>query len=384
MLTAAGAAGKGFLRLANADLGYNPQNTMSLPIPVHDGTYQTWKERAEYFERLRATVAAMPQVVSAGISTNATPPSNGGDTAIEILSSGALEKPVARSNFISPEYFSLLQIPLAQGRVWTRDEIMRGAPLAVINQTMARQYWPNGDVIGRRFRFVNMKDEPPYSPAAVGADGWMEIVGIVADARNDGLRNPIKAAFYVPYSLKMRMFTQILVRSRVPPLSILRDVRAELVRVDREQQVMRVRDLEGWITNLPEYAQQGLVARLFGIFSMLALALSAVGLYSVVSYGVAIRTNEFGIRMALGARTRDVVRMVLSGTSWNVGVGLIAGVVLCLIFDNVASQWVTESSRDPLILGGVTALLLAVAVMACLAPARRAASIDPMEAVRHD
>src|SRR5206468_4931989 len=101
---------------------------------------------------------------------------------------------------------------------------------------------------------------------------------------------------------------------------------------------------------------------LFGIFSMLALALSAVGLYSVVSYGVATRINEFGIRMALGARARDVVRMVVSGTSWNVGVGLLAGVVLCLIFDNVASRWVTESSRDPLILSGVTLLLLAVAV----------------------
>ena len=101
---------------------------------------------------------------------------------------------------------------------------------------------------------------------------------------------------------------------------------------------------------------------------MLALALSAVGLYSVVSYGVATRTNEFGIRMALGARARDVVRMVLSGTSWNVGAGLLAGVLLCLIFDKVASRWVTESSRDPLILGGVTLLLLAVAAMACLLP----------------
>ena len=178
-------------------------------------------------------------------------------------------------------------------------------------------------------RFANLKDEPPYSPAAAGADGWLQIVGVVADARNDGLRNPIKPAFYVPYTLKMRMFTQILVRTRVPPLSILRDVRAELVRVDREQQVMRVRDLQGWITNLPEYAQQRLVARLFGIFSMLALALSAVGLYSVVSYGVAMRTNEFGIRMALGARARDVVRMVLSGTSWNVGVGTAGGRAVC-------------------------------------------------------
>jgi ABC-type antimicrobial peptide transport system permease subunit len=170
----------------------------------------------------------------------------------------------------------------------------------------------------------------------------------------------------------------------VAPLSILRDVRAELVRVDREQQVSRVRDLQGWITNLPEYAQQRLVARLFGIFSMLALALSAVGLYSVVSYGVAMRTSEFGIRLALGARARDVVRIVLSGTSWTVAAGLLAGVVLCLVFDTVASQWLTESSRDPLILTAVTLLLMAVAVMASLAPARRAAAIDPMDAVRHE
>jgi len=384
MLTAAGAAGKGFLRLASADLGYDPQNTMSLPIPVHAGTYQTWKERSEHFERLRSAVAAMPQVVSAGISTNATPPSNGGDTPFEILDSSALEKPVARVNFVSSEYFPLLRIPIAQGRLWNRDEIARGAALAVINKTMATQYWPKGDAIGRQIKVANLKSEPPYSPGAAGSDGWIQIVGVVADARNDGLRNPIKPAFYVPYTLKMRMFTQILVRTRVPPLSMLRDVRAELVRVDREQQVMRVRDLQGWITNLPEYSQQALVARLFGIFSMLALALSAVGLYSVVSYGVVTRTNEFGIRMALGARARDVVRMVLSGTSWNVGAGLLAGVLLCLIFDKVASRWVTESSRDPLILGGVTLLLLAVAAMACVAPARRAASIDPMEAVRHE
>jgi putative ABC transport system permease protein len=382
MLTAAGAAAKGFLRLANADLGYDPQNTMSLPIPVHDGTYTTWKERAEYFERLRSAVAAMPQVVSAGISSNATPPANGGDSTLHIFGGATSEKPIARSNFVSSEYFPLLRIPVVQGRIWSPDETMRGATVAVINQTMARQYWPHGDAVGGKFRFATLKDEPPYSPAAVGAEGWLQVVGVVADARNDGLRNPVRPAFYVPYTLKMRMFTQILVRTRVPPLSILRDVRAELVRVDREQQVMRVRDLNGWITNLPEYAQQALVARLFGIFSVLALALSAVGLYSVVSYGVAMRTNEFGIRMALGARARDVVRMVLSGTSWNVGAGVAAGVLLSLILDRVASQWVTESSRDPVILGGVTGLLLAVAIMACVAPARRAASIDPMEALR--
>ena len=384
MLSVAGAAGKGFMRLANAELGYDPQNAMSLPIPVHDGTYKTWKERSEDFERLRAAVAAMPNVEAAGISTNATPPANGGDNTLEILAGDAQAKPVARANYVSSEYFPLLRIPVAAGRLWSGDEIARGAPLAVINQTMARQFFPKGDPVGRRFRIANMKDEPPYSPASAFAADWIEIVGVVADARNDGLRNPIRPAFYVPYTLKMRMFTQLLVRTRVPPLTMLRDIRAGLVRVDREQQVMRVRDLNGWITNMQEYAQQKLVARLFGIFSLLALALSAVGLYSVVSYGVATRTNEFGIRMALGARARDVVAMVLSGTFWNVAGGLAAGVILCLLVDRLATQWVAESSKDPLILGGVTVLLLAVAIGACLAPARRAASIDPMQAVRHE
>ena len=140
MLTAAGAAGKGFLRLANADLGYDPQNTMSLPIPVHDGTYQTWKERSEYFERLRAT---RRRDAAGGRRPGSRPTPRRRRTEATARSrfsaASALEKPVARSNFISPEYFPLLRIPVAQGRLWNADETKRGAALAVINQTMARQ-----------------------------------------------------------------------------------------------------------------------------------------------------------------------------------------------------------------------------------------------------
>ncbi len=384
ILTVAGAAGKGFLRLVNADLGYDPRLTMSLPIPVHENTYPTWKERSEYFEQIRAKIAAMPQVVAAGISTNATPPSNGGDNRIEIAGKNEAEKPVVRVNFISSEYFPVLRIPLVRGRLWDHAETMRGAPLALINQTMVRQYWPKGDGIGQRVRIIGLKNEPPYSPAAEGSDGWLQIVGVVADARNDGLRNTIKPAIYVPYSLRMRMFTQVLVRTRVAPLSLLREVRSEIVQIDREQQVMRVRDLQAWISGLPEYAQQRLVAMLFAIFSILALILAAAGLYSVVSYGVATRTNEFGIRMALGAKARDVMQIVLSATLVNVGAGLATGIVLSVIFDSLAAKWVTESSRDPLILGAVTALLIAVAGLACLIPAWRAASVDPMEALRYE
>jgi predicted permease len=382
MLTAAAAAGKGFLRLVNMDLGYDPHQTISVPIPIHDGTYGSWKERLEYFEQIRARIAVMPEVIGAGISTNATPPSNGNDSRIEIMGSHESERPVVRVNYISPEYFPVLRIPLSYGRMWDRAETMRGAALAVINQTMARQYWPKGDAVGHQIRIPGLKNEPPYSPAAEGSEGWIQIVGVVADVRDDGLRNPIKPAMYVPYSLKMRMFTQILVRTRVPPLSILRNIRAELVKIDKEQQVMRVRDLESWITDMREYAQQRLMARLFAIFSVLALALAAAGLYSVVSYGVAVRTNEFGVRMALGAKTWDVVRLVVSSTSASVGAGLALGVAASLVVDKIARQWLTESSRDPVVLVGLSAVLAAVAGLACWGPARRAASINPSEALR--
>jgi hypothetical protein len=300
------------------------------------------------------------------------------------MGAGESEKPVVRLNFISPEYFPVLRIPLSQGRVWDHAETMRGAQVAVINRTMARQFWPKGDAIGRQFRISGLKNAPPYSPAVAGSDGWIQIVGIVADVCDDGLRNPIKPAVYVPYSLQMRMFTQILVRTRVPPLSMLHAVRAELVQIDKDQQVMQVRDLESWISDMREYAQQRLMARLFAIFSVLALLLAATGLYSVVSYGVATRTNEFGIRVALGARAWDVVRLVLSTTSLSVGTGLAVGLVMSLAFDQLAQKWLTESSRDPIVLGGLSALLVAVAGLACWAPARRAASVDPSEALRYE
>jgi hypothetical protein len=287
-------------------------------------------------------------------------------------------------NFVSPEYFPLLRIPLAQGRVWDHAETMRGASLAVINQTMARQFWPNGDAIGHQIKIPALKDQPPYQRAAAGSDGWMQIIGIVADARDDGLRNPIKPGVYVPFTTNMWMFTQILVRTRIAPLSLLHDIRAQIVQIDPDQQTMRVRDLDAWITGQQEYAQQRLVATLFGVFSILALALAAVGLFSVVSYGVATRTNEFGIRMALGARAADVFRIVLASTAVNVGGGLAAGLALSIALDKLATKWVAQSSRDPLILAGVTLLLIVAATLACLVPARRAAATDPMQALRYD
>jgi ABC-type antimicrobial peptide transport system permease subunit len=181
------------------------------------------------------------------------------------------------------------------------------------------------------------------------------------------------------------MFTQVLVRTKVPPESLLHDFRAQIVQVDPDQQIIgNARDLEGWITREDEYGQQQLVARLFGIFSVIALILAAVGLYSVVSYGVANRTNEFGIRIALGAKASDVIRIVLSSTAASLGAGVAAGIAVSLILGKIATKWINESPRDPWILAGVTLVLTLAAVLACLMPARRAASVDPMVALRHE
>jgi predicted permease len=385
LLATAGAAIQGFLRLNRLSLGYNPHNVMSVGIPVHDNTYTTWEKRAAYFDQLLQRVTALPQVTMAALSTNATPPSNGWEQKFEVMGHPVLGDQYARYNMVSPEYFPVLQIPLLSGRVWDKAESARGARVAIINQTLASQAFPHGEAIGQHIRLPNLKAEPPIQLGIAGVEDWLEIVGVVADARDDGLGKPVKPGVYVPYTLYMPPFTQILVRTQVPPLSILHEVRAQIHMVDADQQAAgNVRSLEDWIKDQREWAQQHLVAFLFGAFAGLALILAAVGLYSVVSYSVAQRTNEFGIRMALGAMPKDVLRIVFSSTSLSVGAGLLAGVLLSLALNRLIAQWVEGSSIHAGILLGVTFLLLAVAATACVVPALRASSVDPMKALRYE
>jgi predicted permease len=385
LLTSAAAAINGFVRLVRTDLGYDPHKTMSVGIPVHQNAHVSWENRSAYFEQLLARVASMPEVVAAGISTNATPPWNGWDQTFEIFGRPANQRQELRANFVSPEYFPVLHIPLLQGRLWEQPEIVRGARLAVINQTMAHQYWPHGDALGKQMRLPDLKGEPPFSQAVPDANGWLQIIGIVGDARDDGLRKPIKPAVFVPFTMQMRMWTQILVRTHAAPLSVLNRVRAEVKAVDPDQQVFgQTRDLEQWIQNQDEYGYGRLVAALFSGFSLLALALAAIGLFSVVSYGVAQRTNEFGIRMALGATRGQVQQLVFTASARNVIGGLVCGLVLSLMLSGVLSKWAEGSTHNPLIFAAVTLLLILTSALAAFIPARRASSVDPMDALRYE
>jgi putative ABC transport system permease protein len=385
MLAGASAAMDGFLKLVHTPLGYDPHNIMSVGIPVHDGTYTTWAERTAYFEQLRAKAATVPGVKMAAISSNATPPSNGFETQFEILGRSAMEQQSARINLVSPGYFPALRIALAQGRIWDETENHNAAHVAVINQTLAKMYFPKGDAIGHSLKVAALTPQPPFRLTAPGADGWLQIVGIIADKRDDGLRNPIKPEAFLPFTMGLGMYTQILVRSDVPPLSLLRAVAAQVNSVDPDQQVNgQVKNLEQWISDQPEWQQEHLIAWIFGGFAVLALALAAVGLYSVVSYSVAQRTNEFGIRMALGAQKGHVLGIVFASTVVSVGSGIVAGVALTLALNKVLARWAEGSSRDPLILLAVTLVLAVVAALACLLPARRASNVDPMTALRYE
>ena len=383
LMTAAGAAIQGFLHMMRIPLGYDPHHVMSVGIPVHDNTYKTITERVTYYEQLRNAIGALPDVVSTGISTNATPPSSGWDQPFELLGRPSSEEQKARLNFVDPGYFSTLHMPLQKGRVWDHTELVHSAPLVLVNESFARRYYSNGDILGHSLKIPTLKDEPPYTLAAPGSDGPLQVIGVVADALDDGLDKPVRPAIFLPYSLYLWMHTQILVASRGDPQAILHSIRRQIVSVDADQQAYnRSDDLEMWIKREPEMARGRLVSILFGAFSMLALLLAAVGLYSVVSYSVVQRTNEFGIRMALGARKKDVWWNVLASAGVSVGSGLLAGLLLSLALNRLISRWVENSVHNPWLILGVSCVLLAVAGVACLLPSWRASSVDPMTALR--
>lgn len=385
LLSGASAAIEGFLRLVQTHLGYDPHNVMSVGIPIHDGTYPTWAEREPYFEKLKAAAASVPGVTETAISSNATPPSNGFQTKFEIVGKPSAQVQDIRFNMVSLEYFPVLRIPLLQGRIWDEDESHRGANVMVVNQSFAKRYFPAGDAIGHTLKLPDVKAQPPFLLTAPGSENGVLIVGIVADKLDDGLSKPIVPEGFVPYSFAMGMYMQILVKSQVPPLTLLHSIRTQVNGVDHDQQTNNdVKDLEHWISSTPEWARGQLVAWLFGAFAALALILAAVGLYSVVSYTVAQRTNEFGIRIALGAQPGHVLGMVFRSILTTVGAGILAGVGLTVALDRIMAAWASESAHDPRLMLASAVVLGIVASIACTLPARKAAGTNPMTAIRYE
>lgn len=384
LLAGAGSAIEGFTRMLHAPLGYDPHNVMSAGIPLHEGSYATWAARAAYFEQLRAGVAATPGVTMASISTNATPPNSGNSMKFQILGKAETGAQMASLELVNPGYFPTLRIPLLAGRIWNETENRNGALVAVINRTMAQRYFPNGNAIGSRLKLPEIENRPPARISVPGlADSWLSIVGVVADSLDDGLNNPVQPAIYVPNTLYLAMGTQLLIRTRVPPLTLEHAIRQQVSAINPDQQAYgEMEDLETWISDEPEWQQEHLVSWIFSGFAVLALLLAAVGLYSVVSYTVAQRTNEFGIRMALGAPRGHVLRIVFASTLASLAGGILAGVALIFTLNRIVAKWVAGNAHDPVMLLAGTSILILVAGISCTLPAMRASKIDPMTALR--
>ncbi|MBV8894960.1 MAG: ABC transporter permease [Acidobacteriaceae bacterium] len=383
LLAGAGAAMNGFLQTMRAPLVYDPHNVLTVPIPIRDNSYITWPARAAYLEQLRKTVAQTPGVSMTAISNGATPPRSGWSVPFEIRGRPLKEQPLLQMHMVSPDYFAVLRIGLERGRIWNETEDLHCAHVAVVNRAFAQRYFPNGDAIDHSLRLSNVENRPPQNLAAPDiADSWLTIIGIVEGVRNSGLRDAPKLAAYVPSTLELEQFTQILVRSDMRPASLVTSIRKRLAKLNPDQQTFEIQDLENWVSDEPEWQQEHLAAWIFGVFAGLALLLAAIGLYSVVSYAVVQRTGEFGIRMALGAQPVDVLRSVFWSNFPSIGIGLVAGLLLALILNGIVQKWAGGSSRDPITLLAGVCLLCVVSLVACVIPARLATRIDPMSALR--
>ncbi|HEY1807111.1 MAG TPA: ABC transporter permease, partial [Acidobacteriaceae bacterium] len=306
LMAVAGAAATAFLKLTRTSLGYDPHHVMQVGIVMHWTDPQDWGRirsrdgRAAFIEEIRQKIAAIPGVLSASVGTDATPPTSGEERAFEISgnpSSADEANPDrhARVIRVSPEYFSTLRISLLGGRIWDAAENQRGDSVAVINRAMAQRNWPGGNALGQQIRIPGLKSTAPLVSASPGSADWRQVIGIVGDARNNGVGSPVEPAIYLPYTTLMEPFAQFQIRTQGEPLALLRQVRTAVESVSADQQVANgTVDLEQALSLDPEWSRERLFSVLFGIFSALALALALVGLYSVVSYSVAQRTNEFG------------------------------------------------------------------------------------------
>ena len=214
MMAGAGAAIEGFLRVANTNLGYDPHHVMSVGIPIHDGAYKTWPERSAYFEQIFAKVADVPGVKLSAVSSNATPPNNGFKVKFEIVGKPSSAEQSVRFNMVSKEYFPVLKIPLMQGRIWDEAETRRGAAVAVVNQAFVKRYFPAADAVGHTVKVQDFKAQPPYFLTAPGSEDGLLIVGVVGDKLDEGLSKPVFPEMFIPYTVAMGMYTQVLVRAR--------------------------------------------------------------------------------------------------------------------------------------------------------------------------
>jgi putative ABC transport system permease protein len=366
-----------FVRVSNVDPGFRADHVLAAIIVLPRAQYPDPQSNVTFFRRVVEQVEAMPEVESAGF-TDGLPLSgqSGGDyVTVEGRPQATSEDISLQSHTrsVSPEYLRTLGIPLLRGRAFTAHDNTDAPPVAVINDVAAQNFWPGEDPVGKRFRL---------GPAG-GQKIWREVVGIVNSTRHAGLDQSLSAEIYLPAEQYPVPANFLVVRSMMQPQSLAVAARQAVAAVDKNQPIF-------FITSMEELLADSLSGRRFslqllGLFSVLALILSSVGIYGVISYQVAKRTREIGIRMALGAVAGDVQRMVIGQAMWPTIIGLAFGLLGFLLLKSlVASLLYGVSATDPVTIAIVSTLLLVMAFLASYLPARRAVRVDPMAALRHE
>lgn len=385
LLAGTGATVRVLIGLYRTSLGYDPHNVMIASINLPENSHTEWADRAAFYERLRNQVADVPQVESIALASNSgIPPESGEPSVVEVPGQDTTGGGTAILQRISADYFATMRLPLLRGRVWSDSESAGTPHVAVVNQTMARELWPDDSAIGRRVRMPGyIRSTSYWRLPAPGSDGWFEIIGVVGDTPNVGLHERPAPSIYVPYTLMLSDTQYVILRTSRDPLSMTRSIRAAVQTVDPNQPVNAIRTAERALADAG-WARERFVTWLLLGFAMCALMLAVVGLYSVVSYSVSSRFKEFGIRMALGAGRGRIVNAAVQPAVSAIVAGLFAGLALSVGLNRVVARWSIGNLNDPVVLVAVSLVLCVVTMMSAAIPANRAASIQPVDALRID
>ncbi|HEX6212033.1 MAG TPA: ADOP family duplicated permease, partial [Methylomirabilota bacterium] len=374
LLIGAGLLLRSFQQLEAVRPGFRTDQILTARLSLPDARYQDAPQQAafvaQYLERLRR----LPGVQHAAATTLL--PLSPQDTLLVFSVEGRPDEgpgawPVGRYATVSEGFFETMSIPLQRGRLFDARDVEGRERVALVSASLVRKYFPNEDPIGRRIKFSPPQDDSP----------WVTIVGIVDDIRHRNLANDVQPMAYEVLAQSPGPFLNLVVRASRPAVEMAQSARGELMALDRDLALDRVQSMEAVVAT--SLASERFRTRLLGLFAVAALLLAAIGIYGVMAYSVEQRTQEMGLRMALGAEPRHLRHLVTVQGLRMVLAGIVAGVVAAVALTRlVASLLYGVSPTDPLTFGGIAALLLAVAALAAYLPARRATTADPMVVLR--
>jgi predicted permease len=370
LLVLAGLFLRSVQKARGMDPGFNPQNVLLASIDLFPNGYEPDQGR-ELYDRIRERIGALPGVRAVSLARR-TPLGLGGSSSTNFTVEGYQpaegEIPTAFYNMVGPDYFRTMEIPIARGREFTPADRRGSQGVLIVNESLAERYWPGEDPIGRRIAF---------------GEDFYPIVGVARDSKYHRLDDAGVPYVYFPLMQFFRSDVAILVRTAGDPESHAGDVRGAIASLDPTLPVFGVMPLEASIA--PASLQQRIAGSLLAVFGCLALGLASIGLYGVLSYVAGQRTHEIGIRMALGARRRDALRLILGQGMVLAAVGLGAGLAVSFAVTRLAASLLYGvSATDPAVFTAVVLLLAAVALGACYVPAHRAAKVNPLVALRYE